>query len=392
MRAMKGCDGAAPARFGSMDGATSAGIPAARLLRRFWAAASGFWGGLYGWQAWLLCLALAAIVSAQLLTQYWLNFWNRDFFNALGQKNAAALWHNSLLFFPLVALSTSLAIASVWTRMTTQRKWRRYLTRHLIDDWLANGRYRRLGHLDGTDAPQNAEYRIAEDARIATDAPVDLVLSLLTSILTVIIFYKVLSSVGGSITVVVSGTSVTIPHYLAVAVLAYSALVTTAMVLIGRRLTGVVQEQLQAEAEFRAAANLIRESGEGILVHESETEERRDLWVGLWNAIEAWRRLCRQLMRTTLVTHANILIAPVIGLLLCAPKYLGGQMQLGEVTQAAAAFATVHGACSWFVDNFQRTADWRASANRVAALLIALDTLKADETARTARHESPPGG
>jgi ABC-type uncharacterized transport system fused permease/ATPase subunit len=51
-------------------------------------------------------------------------------------------------------------------------------------------------------------------------------------------------------------------------------------------------------------------------------------------------------------------------------------MTLDEVAQAAAAFATVQGALNWFVDDFQRMADWRSTANRVAAFLFAIDDLK----------------
>ena len=46
------------------------------------------------------------------------------------------------------------------------------------------------------------------------------------------------------------------------------------------------------------------------------------------------------LMRMTLVSHSNTLLTPVVGLLLCTPKYLMGTMTLGEVLQAAA-----HGPC-----------------------------------------------
>jgi ABC-type uncharacterized transport system fused permease/ATPase subunit len=81
-------------------------------------------------------------------------------------------------------------------------------------------------------------------------------------------------------------------------------------------------------------------------------------------------------MRATFVTHGNTVLAPTVGLLLCVPKYLDGAMSLGEVTQAAAAFVTVQSAFNWLVDNFQRMSDWRSSANRVAALLLAIDDLK----------------
>jgi len=93
----------------------------------------------------------------------------------------------------------------------------------------------------------------------------------------------------------------------------------------------------------------------------------------LKGVIAIWRIYMRQLMRMTLVTYSSLLITPVIGLLLCTPKYLMGTMTLGEVVQAAAAFVVVQGAFSWFTDNYARLAEWASSANRVASLLLALD-------------------
>ena len=80
-------------------------------------------------------------------------------------------------------------------------------------------------------------------------------------------------------------------------------------------------------------------------------------------------------MRMTLVSQSNTLLTPVVGLLLCTPKYLVGAMTLGEVVQAAAAFAIVQGAFSWITDSYGRLAEWTSSANRVASLLLALDQI-----------------
>ena len=214
---------------------------------------------------------------------------------------------------------------------------------------------------------------------MATDAPIDLVLALCSSILTVCVFFGILANVGGSLTFELAGMPVTIPAYLAVGVLAYSGVVTAAVLLIGRQYTNVVQDQVQAEAEFRASANLIRESGEGIVVTENKTKEVDELWSSFRNVIKQWRILCWQHMRIALVTNGNALLAPIIGLMLCVPKFLSGAMSLGEVTQAAAAFVTVQSAFNWLVDNFQRMADWRSATNRVATLLLALDGLKEHE-------------
>jgi ABC-type uncharacterized transport system fused permease/ATPase subunit len=363
----------------TMSNKPSHAVDKRELVLHFWRSARGFWIQGRVWRVWMLMVLLLAIVAAELLTQYLLNYWNRDFFDALEQKNSALLSREILLLFPLVALSTALSILSVWGRMTTQRLWRLYLTRQLVKRWMYRGRYRRLRSVSSANQPENPEFRITEDVRLATDAPIDLSLSLLSSVVTVVVFFDILARVGGALDIKIGAAHVVIPAYLGVGVVAYAGLITVTMLYVGRRWSDVVQEQLQAEASFRASANLIRESGEGLVGPQSERQQRHALWLSLHDVIERWRQLCGQHMRTTLVSQANSLLAPVVGLLLCVPKYIEGAMSLGEVTQAAAAFVTVQTGLSWLVWNFQRMADWRSSAMRVGTLLVALDELKQSE-------------
>ena len=171
------------------------------------------------------------------------------------------------------------------------------------------------------------------------------------------------------------GLTLTIPGYLVVAVIIYSIIVAAAMMLIGSRLTRVVEENKRAEAELRAIGTHIRESGEGKTLPDNIKDRLHAVSMALRAVIATWLEYCWQLMRLTVVTHSNTLLAPVVGLLLCMPKYVAGTMLLGEVVQAAAAFVVVQGACNWFTDNYIRLADWAASANRVASLLLALDRI-----------------
>jgi putative ATP-binding cassette transporter len=92
------------------------------------------------------------------------------------------------------------------------------------------------------------------------------------------------------------------------------------------------------------------------------------------NVVHEWWRLCNQHMRTTLVSQGNALLAPVFGLILCVPNYVRGELLLGEVTQAAAAFLAVQSACGWLVDNYPRLAECLSSATRVGGLLQTIDT------------------
>lgn len=344
-----------------------------QLLARFWQSASGFWRGRSAWRSWLLSALMIAIVILQLFTQYKLNFWNRDFFNAIGFRDAAELWTQALLFVPLAGASLFLAILSVWSRMTMQRTWREWLSNHLYDYWLQNDRYVRLRFMAGDH--QMPEYRIAEDAKVATDLPIDLVLGLFNSLLTAATFIGVLWSVGDSLVLNLGGLSVAVPGYLVIAVIVYSILLSGSTLLIGRHLTRVLEENKRTEAELRSIGTHLRESGEGIALADGKKDGRHALGAALKAVIAIWRIYCWQLMRLTLITYTSLLMTPVIGLLLCTPKYLAGMMTLGEVVQAAAAFVVVQGAFSWFTDNYARLSEWAASANRVASLLLALDRI-----------------
>jgi putative ATP-binding cassette transporter len=77
------------------------------LLARFWQSASGFWQGPSAWLARLLVGLLVATILLQLLTQYRLNFWNRDFFDAIERKDAAGLWEQALRLLPIGTASLS---------------------------------------------------------------------------------------------------------------------------------------------------------------------------------------------------------------------------------------------------------------------------------------------
>ena len=90
-----------------------------QLLARFWRSASGFWLGPSAWLAWLLLVVLVTTVILQLLTQYALNFWNRDFFDAIGRRDRAELWTQALRFVPLATASLALMVVQVWARLTT---------------------------------------------------------------------------------------------------------------------------------------------------------------------------------------------------------------------------------------------------------------------------------
>ncbi len=353
------------------------------LVRRFWISAKGFWGRGGDRFAWWLVAGLLAIVAAQVFFQYQINVWNRAIFDALEQKNAGVVAWQALLFAPLALGSIVLAVAVVHARMTTQIRWRSWFTNHLTDRWLENGRYFHLNLMEGDH--KNPEYRISEDVRIATEAPVDFTVGVVSAFLSAATFVGVLWFVGGDLTFHWGETPLTIPGYLVLASVAYAVVASTVMVFIGKRYVAASEAKAQSEAEMRYALTRLRENGESIALIDGEREEKEGLSAILNDVLDRWREIRKQYMRTTIVAQSSFLLAPVIPVILSAPKYLAGTMTLGQVIQAASAFVTVQTAFNWIVDNYPRLADWTASARRASSLMVALDALEKAETDETAR-------
>ncbi|SEH83273.1 ABC transporter ATP-binding protein/permease [Tardiphaga sp. OK245] len=347
------------------------------LLTRFWISASGFWGKSGDRLAWMFSVGLLLLIVANVAFQYGINVWNRAIFDAIEKRDAASVFHLTGVFFPLAIGSVLLGVAQVYGRMGIQRRWRAWLTNSVVSRWLTSGRYYQLNLVGGDH--QNPEYRIAEDLRIATDSPVDFVSGVIAAFLSATTFIVVLWTIGGALTLTVGGSLITIPGFLVIAAIIYAAIASGSIMVIGRRFVQISEDKNQAEAEYRYALTRVRENGESIALLGGEEEERDGIDKTFGNVLRQWARLAGQHMRTTLVSQGSSLIAPVVPLLLCAPKFLDGSMSLGQVMQAASAFTIVQSAFGWLVDNYPRLADWNACARRIASLMMSLDGLERAE-------------
>ncbi|WP_316238589.1 ABC transporter ATP-binding protein/permease [Bradyrhizobium sp. SZCCHNR1015] len=347
------------------------------LLTRFWISARGYWGQSGDRLAWAFTIGLLVLIVATVGFQYGINVWNRSIFDAIEKRDSATVFHLTAIFFPLAIGSVILGVAQVYARMAIQRRWRAWLTNSVITRWLTSGRYYQLNLVSGDH--KNPEYRIAEDLRVATDSPVDFIAGVTSALLSAATFIVVLWTIGGALTLHLGATEITIPGFLVIAAIVYAAIASGSIMTIGRRFVQVSEDKNQAEADFRYTLTRVRENGESIALLGGETEERAGIDRTFGNVLQQWARLAGQHMRTTLVSQGSSLIAPVVPLLLCAPKFLDGSMTLGQVMQAASAFTIVQTAFGWLVDNYPRLADWNACARRIASLMMSLDALERAE-------------
>lgn len=361
-----------------------------RVVRSFARFAGGFWLGGTRLRAWGLTIGLAACLLASTGATIALNQWNRWFFDGLEQRNVSVLTSAVLLFAVIIAAMAAIGVAIVWTRETLQVRWRAWMVEQLLEQWLGRQRFYHL-NVSGKEPP-NPEYRISDDTRWATEPLVDMAIGLVLALAGAAAFISILWSVGGSIAVPVGGTSFVIPAYMVLVALAYGTIASGLMLWVGGPLVGFVGRKNEAEGYFRFAMMRIRDNAESVALMNGAGYERAVLGRFYETVVQRWLAIVRQHAHLTWITNASGPMIPIVPLLFAAPKYISGELSLGQVTQLAAAFVQVQIAISWVVDNYNRVAEWYASARRVMDIVDACNAMDAElasrETEVAAGHRS----
>jgi vitamin B12/bleomycin/antimicrobial peptide transport system ATP-binding/permease protein len=344
-------------------------VQAGRSLK-FLRLSLGFWTGETRTRAWLLTIAVLVFLALNLVAALGVNLWNKLFFDALEQRDANAVLFSIGLVVALAAFSAASSVGGLHARMRLQVRWRQWLAETLVSRWLAARHFYRLTILPAE--AENPEARIAEDGRYAIELLVDLSLGVLNAMLAAVSFISILWVVGGALTL----HGYTIPGYMVFACIAYSAITSLSMFVMGRSLVPQVEAKAAGEAQLRYELTRVKDNAETIALTGGEHNERERLNLTLSDLVRQWFRVIVWQGRMTWLNGSNLVMAPVIPLLLGAPKYLSGEMTLGSMMQAATAFIQVQVALNWLSDNALRLADWFAASRRVAQLSDAIERLE----------------
>src|SRR5262245_13610829 len=343
-----------------------------RVIGAFARFAGGYWRCENATRAWKLTLGLAAALLLSTAATVALNQWNRWFFDALERRDVETVTQAVFVFVLIIAAMAGIGVCIVLARETLQVRWRAWIVEHLVARWLGEQRFYHL-NVSGREPP-NPEYRISDDTRWATEPLVDLGIGLLLAVAGAAAFISILWSVGGSISIALgSWGTVTVPAYMVWVALAYGLLASGLMLWVGAPLVGYVGRKNEAEGYFRFAMMRIRDNAESVALMNGARYEQAILGRFYDTVVARWLAIVWQHAHLTWITNACGPMKPIVPLLFLAPKYLSGELTLGQVTQLAAAFVEVQIAISWVVDNYNRVAECDASARRVMDIVDACE-------------------
>ncbi|MCR0984312.1 ABC transporter ATP-binding protein/permease [Roseomonas populi] len=320
-----------------------------------------------------LGFGLLALTLLQILIQIRFNLWNRDFFNALENRDRNAFLWQMVLFLGLALASMITAVYQLYVKQLVQLRWREWVTKRLLDLWMTDARHYQLERAGGADNP---DQRIAEDARLSVDLAVDFATGIFNSVVMLIAFVGILWSISGALNLTIAGQAITIPGYMVWAALIYAAIGSGLTYLVGRPMVALNFWRTAKEADFRFGLVRARESSEGIALIGGETDERRGLALLFTNVAEAVRNLMQSQRRLMWLTSAYGMLTSVFPTVVAAPSYFSGAITLGGLMQIGSAFGSVQASLNWFVDNFPRLAEWRSSVERLLSFRESLRVIE----------------
>ncbi len=259
----------------------------------------------------------------------------RDFMSAIENRNHDGFVRNAWLYAGVFVASTLVGVLFRFCEERMGLLWREHLTRRITRIYIDHKLYLHDGE-EG--AVTNPDQRMTEDVKQLTTTTLSFVLMVLNGTVAAISFSGVLWAIS--------------PKLFVVAV-AYALAGSAMTIWLGRPLIRLNYRQSDYEADFRTELIRVHENACEIENKGAEQEvkdkinERIDGVVGnIRNIISINRNL------NFFTTGYNYFIQ-LIPVLLVAPLFIRGEVEFGVIGQAAMAFATLLGAFSLVITQFQ---------------------------------------
>src|SRR5690349_22702983 len=116
----------------------------ANFLRRAWSIAGPYWSSEERWLARGFLFVLVLLTLGLVFLNVLYNQWNRQFFEALQNKDFESFGPLLLQFGILATLFIIGAVIRVYLTMLLQMRWRIWLTGRFLDTWFSNQVFYRL--------------------------------------------------------------------------------------------------------------------------------------------------------------------------------------------------------------------------------------------------------
>jgi len=358
-------------------------------LSEAWTLIRPYWFSEDRWAGRGLLLLVVGLNLGIVYINVLLNKWNNSFYNSLQDKDYGAFTSLLIRFTWLAVLYMIAAVYQTYLNQMLQIRWRRWLTERYLGAWLSGGAYYRM-QLTARET-DNPDQRIADDLRLFVTGTLSLGIGGMRALVTLVSFLGILWGLSGAFRLPAWAGGFTIAGYLVWIALVYSIAGTWLTHLIGRPLVRLNFNQQRYEADFRFNLVRFRENTEGVALYRGEQDELRGFRDRFSGVVQNWWNIMRQQKRLTWLTSGYAQAANIFPVLVVAPRFFRGEIQLGGLIQTATAFGQVQESLSFIVGAYPDLAEWRSVVLRLLGFEQTLARVRAD-AAVGGLHSEPGAG
>ncbi|MBC8127248.1 MAG: ABC transporter ATP-binding protein/permease, partial [Gloeobacteraceae cyanobacterium ES-bin-144] len=205
--------------------------------------------------------------------------------------------------------------------------------------------------VEGQDELSNPDQRMTEDIKQLTTTTLSFVLMVINGTLTVFSFSGVLWEIS--------------PALFIIAVL-YALAGSGLAIWLGRPLVQLNYRQADFEANFRTELIHVREEREKIATTSEEPKVKERLNTHIDALVSNLRHIISINRNLNFFTSGYNYLIQLIPILIVAPLFIQGRVEFGVIGQSAMAFATLLGAFSLIISQFQAISSYASVVARLS--------------------------
>jgi putative ATP-binding cassette transporter len=298
--------------------------------------------------------------------------WSVGFWAAITEMSMPLYMASIQTFVLLTASYIGVSVLKDYLVGILTVSWRSWLTQHLLDKYTATDGNNYLD-LERHDAEiDNPAQRIQFSVKKFVEQTLLLSTDFLQSFLTMGTFIANLWVIGGSLTFVLVGASITIPGYLVWVAILFAVVATGLTQLIGNSLANLANDQEGMEADFRSDMELMHEGAESIAQDRGEVYYRQSLAKKFQVICKNAYEIIKVKIQLTAFNSFYQQISSIFPYVVAAPLYFARQIPLGQLMQIGFAFSQIQSALNWFSNSYENIASYNASLQRITELDNAL--------------------
>ncbi|WP_013324777.1 ABC transporter ATP-binding protein/permease [Gloeothece verrucosa] len=264
----------------------------------------------------LLVLLIVGLVSIDGLG----SFWNRYVIDIIiEERDISKYWSTLWLSCLLIVAITLLVGFSQFVRKKVALDWYRWLSNYILQQYLSNRAYYKIGFKSGL---ENPDQRLSQEIEPITTITLRFLTTLLQKVLEMSTFIIILW---------------TISQQIAIYLIIYTIVGNLIAVYLTQELNKINKQELEFKAEYNYSLTHVRDHAESIAFFQGENQEAKIIERRFKNVLDNAERRLSWERGQDIFNRAYQSAIAVFSMFILTPLFIQDQIDYGEISQASLA-------------------------------------------------------